>query len=68
MMRYWVPDYEHLKCGCGGVIGMTKDTRNNTPFTCGTCGKIFNLYELNYDRLLINDKTGWLFPVRNRKE
>ena len=57
-------DYEHLQCDCGGTIGMFD--RNN--FTCYVCSKRFALHRLNYDRLMINDVTGWIFPVKNMEE
>lgn len=57
------PDYEHVKCECGGIIG-AYDREN---FTCEKCGKEFKLYQLDYDYLKINDKTGWIFPVSNKE-
>ena len=62
--NYITIDYEHLQCNCGGTIGMFD--RNN--FTCNQCGKRFALYRLQYDRLMINNQTGWIFPVKNIKE
>lgn len=58
-------NYQHIRCdSCGGIIGMY----NRVTFNCEKCGKHFALYSLNYDQLLINNKTGWLFPVIYRKE
>lgn len=54
--------YEKIKfirCCCGGIIGMY----NRQDFTCETCGKEYQLHKLNYDRCMINDKTGWIFPI-----
>ena len=62
--NYKTIDYEHLRCDCGGHIGMFD--RNN--FTCSMCNKRFALHRLNYDRLMINDQTGWIFPVKNKEE
>lgn len=72
-----IPDYETLKCNeCGGTIGiydlltchgLRVEYSNSTPI-CDRCGKEFNLYELPYDYLEINDKTGWIFPVKKRTE
>ena len=48
-------DYKHVTCdNCGGIIGMF----DRNTFTCDRCGKTFELYRLDYDRLAINDKTG----------
>lgn len=56
------PDYKHVRCDiCGGVIGMYDRTR----YTCDKCGKEFKLYEIEYDRLMVNSLTGWIFPVIN---
>ena len=52
--------YEHMKCECGGIIGMY----NGKDFTCGRCGKKFDLYRIPYDEISINDKTGWISPVK----
>ena len=52
-------DYEHIKCKCGGIIGMYN--RNN--FACERCNAKYELHKLNYDVCLINDKTGWIFPM-----
>lgn len=59
------PDYEHIYCDyCNGTIGIfVSDT-----CSCQECGKIFSLHKLAYDRVMINDKTGWIFPVRDKKE
>lgn len=58
------PDYEHIRCDCGGVIG----TWNREDFTCDKCDKRFSLYKIRYDRLLINDKTRWIFPVLDKED
>lgn len=62
----YVPDYEHIRCDeCNGTIGFYD--RKFIP-TCERCGKVFKLYQLTYNRLMINDKTGWIFPVKDKKE
>ena len=53
-------DYNHMYCDCGGIIGMY----DREIFTCSSCGKQFKLYQLDYSELKINDKTGWIFPIR----
>lgn len=57
------PNYEFLRCDCGGTIG----AHDGINVTCIKCGKEFKLYELNYDMLLSNHKTGWFFPVIIRR-
>ena len=54
-------DYMHMKCECGGIIGMY-DKEN---FSCDKCGKIFRIGNQGngWDILLTNDKTGWIFPM-----
>ena len=47
-------NYKNIKCKCGGIIGMYN--RNN--FTCERCGTEYELYKLNYDICMINNKTG----------
>lgn len=62
-MKNHKPDYEHIRCKCGGVIGMY----NRNTFNCESCNKEFQQYELDFDRCLINTMTGWIFPVKDRK-
>lgn len=52
-------NYKHIKCKCGGVIGMYN--RNN--FTCDKCNAKYELHKLNYDFCMTNDKTGCIFPM-----
>ena len=56
--------YKHIFCECGGIIGMY----DKEKFVCSKCGKPYLLHEIDYDRLLINDKTDWAFPMKERKE
>lgn len=58
------PSYEHVHCGCGGIMGMYD--RYREVCICDTCGKECKLSEIPYDYLEINDKTGWIFPVQLR--
>ena len=57
-------DYEHVRCNCGGVIA----TWDRKTFTCDICAKEFELYRLTYDRVYMNDRTGWMFPVRLKED
>ena len=52
-------DYKHIRCQCGGIIGMY----NRETFNCEQCDNEYKIYKLNYDACLTNDKTGWIFPV-----
>lgn len=54
-------DYTHLKCECGGIVGMY----DGKAFTCEQCKKPQNING-KYDRIEINRKTGWAFPVLNK--
>lgn len=62
-MKNHKPDYEHVRCKCGGVIGYY----NSTTLTCEKCKEEFNWHELDFDCCLVNIKTGWIFPVKDRK-
>ena len=62
-----VVNYEHLRCDeCGGSIGMYN--RFTEQYTCGLCNKHFDIFKLEYDTLMINDVTGWIFPVVYKEE
>lgn len=53
-------DYTFLYCDdCGGTIGVF----DRRTFSCQDCGKQFDLRSTDYDRLLMNEVTGWVFPV-----
>jgi hypothetical protein len=55
--------YEHIKCRCGGVMGLYNRGKN-LICTCSLCDTEMPLYEITYDDILINSQTGWIFPVR----
>ena len=57
-------DYSHIKCSCGGIIGMY----NRSTFNCERCNMEFQLHKLDYDVCLPNDKTGWLFPMKRKDD
>ena len=59
------PDYEHVHCGCGGIIWLYD--RYHNACLCDVCGRGFKLSDISYDYLKINDKTGWIFPVIMRR-
>ena len=52
-------NYTHVRCGyCGGIIRMS-----NLEFVCEDCGEKIYLRGTDFDRLMVNDKTGWIFPM-----
>lgn len=53
-------DYKHCRCGCGGIIGQYSKT---SGFICEKCNKEYQLSELKYDWIALDEKTGWLFPI-----
>ena len=57
-------EYEYLRCSCGGTIGCY----DRHSFKCNQCNKEYELWTLIYDYLGINDKTGWIFPMKRRKD
>ena len=57
-------NYQHVRCQCGGIIGMY----NRETFNCRQCGKEYKIYKLDYDTCLVNDKTGWVFPVKYKED
>ena len=53
-------NYNHVMCGrCGGIVRLF----NDNIFRCVECGKEIYLSGRDFDRLMANDKTGWLFPM-----
>ena len=57
-------DYKHIRCKCGGIIGMY----NRETFNCEQCGEEYKIYNLDHDAFLTNDKTGWMFPVKYKED
>jgi len=67
-----IQDIETCKCDCGGTIGdYSSDayicnrfgSYSKGTYICNECGKVFLLRDIEYDHLIINEKTGWIFPV-----
>lgn len=58
-------NYEHVRCRCGGIIGCR--TRDDI-YRCDRCSKTYVLCKLKYDYIAINDKTGWIFPMKKKEE
>lgn len=53
-------DYSHVMCGkCGGVVQLLSDM----TFQCRECGEEIALCWSDYDILMVNNKTGWMFPM-----
>lgn len=58
-------NYIHIKClHCGGVIELFNDGK----FGCRECGHDFPLRGSDFDILMKNDKTGWVFPMLNKNK
>lgn len=57
--------YETIKCSCGGTIADWKYPHN---FTCDKCNKEYLSYKLDYDILVLNIMTGWVFPSKIKGE
>ena len=57
-------DYKHCNCGCGGIIGQYSKA---SGFICKKCNKEYQLSELNFDQIALNEKTGWLFPMLKKE-
>ena len=64
MEKVKLPDYEHIHCRCGGVLG--SKTGDVDDIRCDRCNKVYPIWKLNFDAMYVNDKTGWVFPVRYR--
>lgn len=62
------PDYTHIFCPCGGIIGDESGKADVGMICCNRCGKVYPIWKLDYDQILVNDKTGWIFPVRYRRQ
>lgn len=58
-----LPFYKHLFCDCGGVI-RAKDWYTGI---CDRCGKESDLTPLDYKHMLVNERTGWMYPVVDRE-
>lgn len=56
-----MPNYRLLNCTCGGVIVQLNRFKDSPE--CDECGKVYPWRSLKYDKILINDETGWRFPV-----
>ncbi len=53
-------NYSHVVCDeCWGIVRLM----NNMEFICERCGKQIALRSCDYDILMTNDKTGWVFPM-----
>ena len=56
-------NYSHVMCGkCGGVIQLF----NDMTFRCQECGEKAYLCGSDYDILMKNEKTGWIFPMLDK--
>lgn len=58
-------DYKHVLCECGGIIGMWN---KRDGFICEKCKKEYELSRIRFDRLFLNEKTGWQFPMIHKQK
>ena len=66
-MKPRLPYYKHVRCDfCGGAIRLGKSYYQGV---CDSCGKEKSLtLGVDYQQLLTNAKTRWVYPVINRKK
>ena len=66
-MKPRLPYYEHVRCDyCGGAIRLGKSYYQGV---CDYCGKERSIIlGADYHGLLTNEKTGWTYPVVERKD
>lgn len=57
--------YEPIKCSCGGTIANWKYPHN---YTCDKCHREYSLHKLDYEILVPNKMTGWVFPTKIKGE
>lgn len=58
-------NYNHVMCGrCGGIVQLF----NDNIFRCVDCGEEIALRGCEFDILMINDKTGWIFPMLKKSK
>ena len=56
-------NYSHVICGrCWGVVQLC----NDMIFRCQECGEEVPLCGGDYDILMKNEKTGWIFPMLDK--
>ena len=59
--------YKHIYCSCGGEL-YDKSGGRDPHFTCMRCEKTYPKWKLEYDEILVNTMTGWIFPMIRRKK
>ena len=60
------PNYTHIFCSCGGIIGDESGKADVDMIRCNRCKKVYSIWKLNYDMMLFNENTGWMYPVKRR--
>ena len=57
--------YDHIICDkCFGVVQLY----NDMTFRCQKCGEEIALCGSNFDVLMKNEMTGWVFPVKYKTD
>lgn len=59
--------YVHKLCACGGIL-YDAPNLNGLDFKCLKCGKSYPKTELEFDKVEVNPKTGWIFPMVKQEE
>lgn len=60
------PNYTHIFCSCGGIIGDESGKADTDMIRCNRCKKVYSIWKLDYDMMLFNENTGWMYPVKRR--
>lgn len=59
--------YTLLRCRCGGIIGDRSGRRDIDMIRCDRYRKVYPIYKLDFDVIMTNPRTGWIFPVKYRR-
>lgn len=60
------PNYTYIFCSCGGIIGDESGNADVDMIRCTRCGKVYPIWKLYCDGILLNKKTNWIYPVKRR--
>lgn len=60
------PNYTHIFCSCGGIIGDESGKADVDMIRCLNCGKVYPIWKLDYDIIYRNEKTNWIYPVKRK--
>ena len=60
------PNYAHIFCSCGGIIGNESGKADGVMIRCLSCDKVCPIWKLDYDLIYRNEKTNWIYPVKRK--